>query len=325
MSVNRRYAEKKERTPAADYHKSALISPHFHPHLRTPHAPKTRPFSTPHENRILVLPLIVFTFRNLYPCSDGTPCHWVSHSAIVCLKSHCQNSCEKWPWWRFIFSACAVTRIPKTWKWATPSRVKRRLREKVSTCRRLLWSVGTATALRVRGLRCSIPSYPSSHSQILHQISFQVVLLNGSWDTSTRIPSIVAEMHNVNVDELRVFQRRQQVQQQQQIQQQLPQEVVKREVVSSPAISDCAQEIDCTDSNLSWLLNYKIQELPPVPGKYWNESFRTNIRVSRARTVLAGLFTQRHLFFNNCLEIWSFIFSKQQGWLIFGCWYRVMF
>lgn len=87
-----------------------------------------------------------------------------------------------------------------------------------------------------------------------------MVLLNGSWDTSTRIPSIVAEMHNVNVDELRVFQRRQQVQQQQQ-------QEIKRETVPSSGSSECSQEADCADSNLSWLLNYKIQELPPVPGK----------------------------------------------------------
>lgn len=35
----------------------------------------------------------------------------------------------------------------------------------------------------------------------------------------------------------------------------------------SPRSSDSGIESDCTDGNLSWLLNYKIQELPPVPGK----------------------------------------------------------
>lgn len=36
----------------------------------------------------------------------------------------------------------------------------------------------------------------------------------------------------------------------------------------SPKGSDSGIESDCTDGNLSWLLNYKIHELPPVPGKY---------------------------------------------------------
>lgn len=35
----------------------------------------------------------------------------------------------------------------------------------------------------------------------------------------------------------------------------------------SPRSSDSGIESDCTDGNLSWLLNYKIHELPPVPGK----------------------------------------------------------
>lgn len=85
------------------------------------------------------------------------------------------------------------------------------------------------------------------------------MLLNGSWDTSSRIPCIVAEMHNVNEEELQLFQRRQQRQQEQ---------ARMRELVASPGGSDSAgAEADCADVNLSWLLNYKIQELPPVPGE----------------------------------------------------------
>lgn len=40
-----------------------------------------------------------------------------------------------------------------------------------------------------------------------------------------------------------------------------------RDLVSpSPKGSDSGIESDCADGNLSWLLNYKIRELPPVPG-----------------------------------------------------------
>lgn len=36
-------------------------------------------------------------------------------------------------------------------------------------------------------------------------------------------------------------------------------------VTPSPRSSDSGVESDCTDGNLSWLLNYRIHELPPVP------------------------------------------------------------
>lgn len=39
---------------------------------------------------------------------------------------------------------------------------------------------------------------------------------------------------------------------------------------ASPRSSDSGIESDCTDGNLSWLLNYKINELPPVPGKIFH-------------------------------------------------------
>lgn len=39
-------------------------------------------------------------------------------------------------------------------------------------------------------------------------------------------------------------------------------------ISGSPRSSDSGIESDCTDGNLSWLLNYKIHELPPVPGNF---------------------------------------------------------
>lgn len=46
----------------------------------------------------------------------------------------------------------------------------------------------------------------------------------------------------------------------------------------SPRSSDSGIESDCTDGNLSWLLNYKIHELPPVPGKICTlENYISNI------------------------------------------------
>lgn len=85
----------------------------------------------------------------------------------------------------------------------------------------------------------------------------QVLLVNGCWDTSNKIPNIIAEMHNVNTDEF------------------THNSIFKndlnesRDFISpSPRGSDSGIESDCTDGNLSWLLNYKIHELPPVPGKF---------------------------------------------------------
>lgn len=37
-------------------------------------------------------------------------------------------------------------------------------------------------------------------------------------------------------------------------------------ITPSPHGSDSGIEGDCADGNLSWLLNYRIHELPPVPG-----------------------------------------------------------
>lgn len=68
-------------------------------------------------------------------------------------------------------------------------------------------------------------------------------------------------MHNVNIEELKVLQNtcsNKQIEL-----------LTKNEeyVTSSPKDNDSGIEVDCSDGNLSWLLNYKINELPPVPGK----------------------------------------------------------
>lgn len=113
-------------------------------------------------------------------------------------------------------------------------------------------------------------------------------MLNGSWDTSNEIPNIVAEMHNVNIEELKVLQNtcsNKQIEL-----------LTKNEeyITSSPKDNDSGIEVDCSEGNLSWLLNYKINELPPVPGKkpssraYFFKKFRI-IRV----------FTDVHLFGQN--------------------------
>ncbi|XP_022904760.1 uncharacterized protein [Onthophagus taurus] len=85
-----------------------------------------------------------------------------------------------------------------------------------------------------------------------------VVLLNGNWDTSNEIPNIIAEMHNVNVEELQGCLHRG-----------VSSKHLKMEstvdALGSPMGSDSGIEGDCSEGNLSWLLNYKIQELPPVP------------------------------------------------------------
>lgn len=93
------------------------------------------------------------------------------------------------------------------------------------------------------------------------QFNKEVVLLNGRWDTSNEIPHIVAEMHNVNMEELEV------------IQNTWGKKFVKSPentdmtscIAASPRGSDSGIEGDCSDGNLSWLLNYRIHELPPVP------------------------------------------------------------
>ncbi|XP_063908972.1 uncharacterized protein LOC135126770 isoform X3 [Zophobas morio] len=81
----------------------------------------------------------------------------------------------------------------------------------------------------------------------------EVLLVNGCWDTSNKIPNIVAEMHNIQTEEIKALQNTCSFND-------------SRDFLNpSPRGSDSGIESDCTDGNLSWLLNYKIHELPPVP------------------------------------------------------------
>lgn len=89
-----------------------------------------------------------------------------------------------------------------------------------------------------------------------------MVLLSGNWDTSNQIPNIIAEMHNVDITKLQALQTSWGNKQ--------SDPSIKLEslncITSSPRGSDSGIEGDCVEGNLSWLLNYKINELPPVPG-----------------------------------------------------------
>lgn len=131
--------------------------------------------------------------------------------------------------------------------------------------------------------------------------NIKIALLNGDWDILSTVPTIVAEMHNVNLEELLVLK---------EITTSISNDnnptdcrgtglggkQMKLEGVldhstggftsmmtnagssnvpvfkdtSSPLGSDSGIEGDSTDGNLSWLLNYKINELPPVPGMLQN-------------------------------------------------------
>ncbi|XP_017768124.1 PREDICTED: uncharacterized protein LOC108556500 [Nicrophorus vespilloides] len=116
-------------------------------------------------------------------------------------------------------------------------------------------------------------------------VCLQVVLLNGNWDTSYKIPNIIAEMHHVNIDDLQAYKAEHQFLEQhdfegrrrssssgcsanKQIKIEMNNSTTLMNNVPSPIGSDSGIEMDCcSDGNLSWLLNYKINELPPVPGE----------------------------------------------------------
>lgn len=104
-------------------------------------------------------------------------------------------------------------------------------------------------------------------------------------------------MHNVNVEEFRLLQKRPRgVAQQQQQQQQIVKTLITHQTQQ--------HEIDCTDGNLSWLLNYKLEELPPVPGKFL-ELRRTRALAKLFTKAAASVFFEllgnlvSHFFFNN--------------------------
>ncbi|KAL1492249.1 hypothetical protein ABEB36_012727 [Hypothenemus hampei] len=88
-----------------------------------------------------------------------------------------------------------------------------------------------------------------------------VILLNGGWDVyNNKTP---ANMHNVQTEEFSsIFH----LQDTGDRFRNNNGHNTNRDLVSpSPRGSDSGIESDCADGNLSWLLNYKIRELPPVP------------------------------------------------------------
>ncbi|XP_028133674.2 forkhead box protein O1-A-like isoform X2 [Diabrotica virgifera virgifera] len=120
-------------------------------------------------------------------------------------------------------------------------------------------------------MNCSFPiSFPEISIKTEEDIKSEVVLVNGCWDTTNRIPNIVVEMH-VNTKDING----------------LNNCTLKngdfdspRDVTSpSPRGSDSGIESDCTEGSLSWLLNYKIQELPPVPDATATETVNRNVNL----------------------------------------------
>ncbi|KAF5298579.1 hypothetical protein FQR65_LT09673 [Abscondita terminalis] len=94
-----------------------------------------------------------------------------------------------------------------------------------------------------------------------NNVKKELVVLNGNWKTSIQNPNTISKMHNVNIEELQA------------IQNTWDNKLMKSSqkldtgssITPSPRSSDSGVESDCTDGNLSWLLNYRIHELPPVP------------------------------------------------------------
>nr|CAI5865391.1 unnamed protein product [Callosobruchus analis] len=116
-------------------------------------------------------------------------------------------------------------------------------------------------AAKRRKISCNVvnafPQIAIQKPHVKTEKDVEVVLVNGSWDTTNKIPNIVAEMRNVNAEDFNHLQN-------------IPRfpsiDAEPRNFTSpSPRGSDSGIESDCTDGNLSWLLNYKIHELPPVP------------------------------------------------------------
>ncbi|XP_030752012.1 forkhead box protein O-like isoform X2 [Sitophilus oryzae] len=97
-----------------------------------------------------------------------------------------------------------------------------------------------------------------------------VILVNSYWNQTNKTQNFIPEMHNVQNEEFSAFPG-----------------LLKssdlmdtRDLVSpSPRGSDSGIESDCADGNLSWLLNYKIQELPPVPDSTSTENLLNTTRM----------------------------------------------
>lgn len=88
----------------------------------------------------------------------------------------------------------------------------------------------------------------------------QVILLNGNWNSYSHNTNnyVQPEMHNVHTQEFTSLQNT------------IFKSVGEASSTANDAVSsDSGIESDCTDGNLSWLLNYKIRELPPFPGWYF--------------------------------------------------------
>ncbi|CAH1176248.1 unnamed protein product [Phaedon cochleariae] len=112
---------------------------------------------------------------------------------------------------------------------------------------------------KIRKITCNLASsFPKIAIKKENDLKYvpdgEVLLVNGCWDTTNKIPNIVAEMHNVKSEDFRTLHNG---------------DIINdspRDLKSpSPRGSDSGIESDCTDGNLSWLLNYRIHELPPVP------------------------------------------------------------
>ncbi|CAH0558886.1 unnamed protein product [Brassicogethes aeneus] len=110
----------------------------------------------------------------------------------------------------------------------------------------------------LRNVTNSLPEIAIKREDDDRAADSRLLLVNGCWDTSNKIPNIIADLHNVSSDE---FQSMQNISFKEHDFMTDSKEFTNR----SPRDSDSGIESDCTDGNLSWLLNYKIHELPPVP------------------------------------------------------------
>ncbi|XP_060524541.1 uncharacterized protein LOC132700958 isoform X2 [Cylas formicarius] len=84
-----------------------------------------------------------------------------------------------------------------------------------------------------------------NYFDVINGYTSDVLLLNGCHSDK------VSDMHNVRKEDFTMLQGSVQCD--------------ANDITPSPRGSDSGIESDCADGNLSWLLNYKIQELPPVP------------------------------------------------------------
>lgn len=108
---------------------------------------------------------------------------------------------------------------------------------------------------------------------------WKVVLLNGNWDTRNKIPNIVAEMHEVKMEDINTAWGNNEILQsnirsQINMNNQWVQE--QTGLSSSPQGSDSGLGNDSPEGNLSWLLNFKLDDLPGLPGMNTEEDFSTS-------------------------------------------------